>query len=435
MRKNIMKTTAVSAAAALVLAMTGCGGGGDGTPASSTTGTGYYLDNAVAGVDYVCGNQSGVTGIDGNFTFEVGKDCTFSLANTVLRKVNAANLINNVKIVENNITVATFLQSIDDDGDLNNGIQISTDVRKALSDAFKTEGIKGVPYGHKLDAIVSKLDQNVTNFGGFVHTEAEAEAHVKNTQTNVVKEMLAGKKFYIAGQSTQNKTDIWGGPATFSADMQQINFTAAYGKDKGTTDNSVISSIDGNKIVWSDGTATTVDGQNKDYILFTDYDTNGQVEGQTRLYYSQANADAYMKKIMPAAPQPTAPTPTAPAAGSGSTTPTAPAAGSGNTTPTPKKTLPDVSGADAIIVYSNIRSDVANQLLSAFKNYSGFTSANLSTSVSCKDFGFNGNVVSSQNAYGSEIDSYVNGSKACIEADFSHSTVSGSSTVVAHYNY
>ncbi len=402
-------------AGALSMGLVGCGSGGGGSSASSNTGTGYYLDNAVTGVDYVCGNQSGVTGVDGNFTFEVGKDCTFSLADTVLRKVKGENLVNNVKIVENNITVATFLQSIDDDGDLNNGIQISTDVRKALADTFKTEGIKGIPYGNKLDTIISKLDQNVTNFGGFVHTEAEAEAHVKNTQTNVVKEMLAGKKFYIAGQSTQNKTDIWGGPATFSADMQQVDSTEAYGKDKGTTDNSVISSIDGNKIVWSDGTYAVIDSQNKDYILLTEYNSNGQVEGYTRLYYSQANADAYMKKIMPVAPQPTTPTPTTPAAGSGSTTPTT------------NSTLPDVSGYKSITIYKNITANIdTNDIINSLGGGTKLLQ-NIPEQTSCADFGFTGNPISELVSAGTTFKQYMSASfTQCTELDFSQSSSSGS---------
>ena len=109
-----MKKTSlvISSVAVIALSLAGCGGGSGSstTPQTATTGTGYYVDSAVAGVNYTCGSQTGTTDKDGKFTFEKGQDCTFELAGITLKKVPADNLADNTKVVENNVSVARFLQ-------------------------------------------------------------------------------------------------------------------------------------------------------------------------------------------------------------------------------------------------------------------------------------------------------------------------------------
>ncbi len=84
MTKKIMLTTIAMSA---VLALVGCGGGSDSSD-SSEVGTAYYIDSAVSGVNYTCGSQKGITGIDGAFDFELGKSCTFYLGDIELRSVD-----------------------------------------------------------------------------------------------------------------------------------------------------------------------------------------------------------------------------------------------------------------------------------------------------------------------------------------------------------
>lgn len=99
--------------------VSGCGGGSSDPEVD--TGTGYYTDSAVSGVHYTCGSKSGVIGVDGSFTFEVGKDCTFTLGDITLRSVDADNLQDKVKIVEDRVELARMLQTLDKDGNSNNG--------------------------------------------------------------------------------------------------------------------------------------------------------------------------------------------------------------------------------------------------------------------------------------------------------------------------
>ncbi len=200
------------------IVMGGCGGGsssdttttngsggasssansGDSSSQSASGGTGYYLDSAVAGVSYTCGSETGKTDNDGKFTFEKGKGCTFEVAGIPLRQVPADELVDNAKIVENNVTVARFLQSIDTDGDLSNGIQITDEILDVLTKALQEENIKTVPDSTaKLEAIVSHIEQEDSNFNGFVVTEEDAQQHLQSTQTSVLKDLIIGKTYYI----------------------------------------------------------------------------------------------------------------------------------------------------------------------------------------------------------------------------------------------
>ena len=109
----------------------GCGGGGGGS-ASVSTGQAFYVDSAVQGVDYNCGSQIGVTGSNGEFTFEVGQSCTFSLDTIKLRDVAADKLKDGKQIQETSIDTARVLQSLDKDNNPENGIDINTDRVKEI---------------------------------------------------------------------------------------------------------------------------------------------------------------------------------------------------------------------------------------------------------------------------------------------------------------
>ena len=83
-----------------MISLVGCGGGSSDTtdsvgtnPTPVATGTAYYVDSAVSGVNYKCGSQEGITGADGEFTFEVGASCTFYLGDIELRGVEAELLV------------------------------------------------------------------------------------------------------------------------------------------------------------------------------------------------------------------------------------------------------------------------------------------------------------------------------------------------------
>ncbi|SFV90202.1 Autotransporter adhesin [hydrothermal vent metagenome] len=178
MIKNITLSTMTTMA---LFAIIGCGGSGVSSD-NAKTGTGYYIDSAVEGVEYTCGNQTGITDKDGKFAFEEGKGCSFSLAGITLRKVKADKLANGQEVFEDNLTVAKLLQSIDADGNPDNGIQITDEVAKALKKSLEEEDCKGkFPQGDKLTEVVANVGHDVEHVSGDLRTDEEVREHWNRT--------------------------------------------------------------------------------------------------------------------------------------------------------------------------------------------------------------------------------------------------------------
>ena len=299
MKKQIVLSTLVAVS---IVSLIGCGGSGNrGSDGSSTTGTGYYVDSAVSGVDYICGSQNGSTGDDGKFTFEKGKDCTFSLAGIKLRETKADELSDKVKIVEDDVTVARFLQSIDFDGNASNGIQIKKEVLTALEQTVKEMKLKEIPKDDdNLTNIVNDLKNSVkvSDFKPEVKPVEEVEKHIQKTQDSVLKELLVGKTYYLpvvggSGDSQGNEindnhvetlkfeldghtlTDTWK-----NADGMSVTLQHNYSINNGILN---INGIDGDGEQFDININTLT--VHRDYISFS-----GDEDG--RFYFSKSKAEA-----------------------------------------------------------------------------------------------------------------------------------------------
>ena len=174
------KSITLSSIAIASLLLVGCGGGGSNSSPSATPsiGTGYYVDAAVQGVDYVCGSQSGITDVDGKFTFEQNQNCSFKIGNVLLREVNALNLQNGIRVLEDNADTARFLQTLDIDGDASNGIEIS--------DSAKQLNLTEIP---KDDALLRSIRDDIKasdkNYQGRVVTVQEVQEHLTQTRNEL----------------------------------------------------------------------------------------------------------------------------------------------------------------------------------------------------------------------------------------------------------
>lgn len=122
----------------------GCGGGGGGDSGSGTkndtnTGggaapvvlTGKFLDAAVGNIKYNTSTQSGMTDALGQFKYVANETVTFSVGNITLPPVTAGATITPLDLagttdIGNNtvLNILVFLQSLDDDGNPDNGINI-----------------------------------------------------------------------------------------------------------------------------------------------------------------------------------------------------------------------------------------------------------------------------------------------------------------------
>jgi len=288
------KLLGLSVVAALSIGLSGCGGGDSSS--STQTGVGYYVDSAVSGVHYQCGDQNGTTDAEGKFTFQKGEDCTFTLGDVVLKKVPSAELVNEAKIVENNVTVAAFLQTLDVDGNASNGIEITPDVVKAVATVLQTN--KEIPVTQSdLSEVFNTLKSDVKEYKGTVVDQVQAQKHLEKTQTDVTTALLAGRTFYVVHISDK---EHFIGKATFNSKMTENSW-------KGLVNDSDIEqdpiSVEGNKIVWpNDESYTVIKEQHEKYIIAADFNADGTNDGASYLFNSQSDAEAFYYKKFPKNP-------------------------------------------------------------------------------------------------------------------------------------
>jgi len=270
-----------------MIALVGCGGGSSdalnsaGTnPTSVATGTAYYIDSAVSGVNYTCGSTEGITGADGEFTFEVGVSCTFYLGDIELRSVGTELLADGGEVQETDIEIARILQSLDSDGNPDNGITINAEIVAAIEAAGIT----------KLPDTVAEMDEMlaiVETAGGTIVSEEDAAGHMLTT-------LLAGQTFYVVDEAEDGSKQVT--KLTFNEDLTSIEAISPE-----MTENWAIT-IEGSRLTFNgdtDGSYTiiTADSAN-DYIMFTDYNSDGSLDGMGhRLYSDKADAEAYFATL------------------------------------------------------------------------------------------------------------------------------------------
>ena len=145
--KKLLISSAVTA-----LILMGCGGGGS----SSSATTGYFVDSAVANADYDCtadGSYNKRTGPNGSFICTNMSQVRFRIGKLVLGDIHALHSdkhvfpqdlvgvardtgVNDARVV----AMAQLLQSLDSDGNPENGIVLSEERKMAIAEterAFK----------------------------------------------------------------------------------------------------------------------------------------------------------------------------------------------------------------------------------------------------------------------------------------------------------
>lgn len=182
-----MKKNVLSMAVACILSgamLTACGGGGDDNGGGSNGGgnngggtdtgskpqhTAVFLDSVVGGLNYQCGDYSSVTNAKGEFLFDDGDDCTFTLGNQRLGSVvlkAGSSLVTPYTLAgddkEKAIRIAALLQTLDSDSNPENGITLDKEQVEKLGiielgsdEAFNTSLIEGLKTAGLVKTVVS----------------------------------------------------------------------------------------------------------------------------------------------------------------------------------------------------------------------------------------------------------------------------------------
>ena len=136
--------------AVLATTLYACGGSGGSSSsdpvdnAQQAKAQGVFLDSSVAGLTYSSGALSGITDNNGSFEYEVGKEVIFSIGSITLGSALAADIITPLELVSDAadetdtqvVNMLRFLQTLDNDENLDNGIQITQTMRDLIIDTI-----------------------------------------------------------------------------------------------------------------------------------------------------------------------------------------------------------------------------------------------------------------------------------------------------------
>ncbi len=117
---------------------TGCGGG---SSAGKTPLSGTFTDSAVSGLTYQGDTLSGTTDTDGTFKYFIGDTVSFSIGTCALGAATGNDRLSPIDLVAGAVdgtdptvtNICVLLQTLDQDGDLNNGIRITTAIADIVS--------------------------------------------------------------------------------------------------------------------------------------------------------------------------------------------------------------------------------------------------------------------------------------------------------------
>jgi len=250
---------------------------------SGSNGIGHYVDSPVGGVDYLCGNNSGVTDKNGTFKFETNKGCEFKLGNIVLKKVPSDELFDGKTVIENNITIAQVLQSLDDDGNASNGITIKDDIKKKF---IKQINATVLPTNEaELSVALQNIDKNLVD-------RDKAKEHLIENTKKFIKKEFAGKTFYIVEEGKDDMMREY----TFDENVSSVKVISIKGSN---LNKKYDISLDKPNIL-KIGLPYKIDINKdikKNYIII-ESPSFGFAKGDNyRMYKSKAKAEAYLKSL------------------------------------------------------------------------------------------------------------------------------------------
>jgi hypothetical protein len=172
--------------------LVGCGGGSSSNAVGvaqqeAALKRGQFIDSAVSGVSYQTSKRSGTTDANGFFEYDIdGEPVTFSLGNTVLGSASSASVVHVFDVSSGAVMsqgnrgqrVAQLLQTLDEDGNPANGIQISATTTTTLlsQPQIDFEGA-AVNWQSNVSALAALTNKSVVS-------EASAIAHATSNLPN-----------------------------------------------------------------------------------------------------------------------------------------------------------------------------------------------------------------------------------------------------------
>jgi len=251
-----MKRKVILSAIALAF-LVGCGSsGGSSDSSSNVTLKGTFIDSPVQGLKYETSSGiSGITDENGTFTYKKGDNVTFEVGNVVLGSSLGNSIITPYDLANDTntaINIAYFLQNLDSDGNVSNGIQLPIDINISNVDFSNEQNITDT-----LNNIKSKF--NKYNFPNIT---------IENAKNNLMSDI--NDTVFLKVSDIVNK--VWYfvkiNPLSFVSDIIEMKFDLNSGRLKIKDDNE-----------W----------ENNDYIeKINDYVLKGEnVDENNKIYYAK----------------------------------------------------------------------------------------------------------------------------------------------------
>ncbi|PAU89409.1 hypothetical protein CK507_00565 [Pseudomonas sp. WN033] len=161
-----------------LLSLSGCLSSSSSSKSAPQMHTGTFVDSPVAGLDYQGSEtDAGQTDAQGQFSYREGETITFAIGDLELGSAVGANILTPLSITpeadsaddQRVVNMLILLQSLDADGDLNNGIQISEAIREHVSQ--NAEGIYFDQSPADFRASLATLVDELQQAGAFTDTD------------------------------------------------------------------------------------------------------------------------------------------------------------------------------------------------------------------------------------------------------------------------
>ncbi|MDH3326968.1 MAG: hypothetical protein OEM38_09665 [Gammaproteobacteria bacterium] len=183
-----MKKIFIGVIYVLSIMQTGCNDSDNGDP-QATLNTGIFIDSPVANLSYQTETQSGTTNSNGEFTYQDGETITFSIGALEFPVVTAADIITPITLAgstsvtdQKATNIARLLQSLDQDGNPDNGIAIPTNSANIASSVnFDLDSTSFENNSAVINLIANSGSSNTT-----LVAATAAQEHVTSTLDNLI---------------------------------------------------------------------------------------------------------------------------------------------------------------------------------------------------------------------------------------------------------
>jgi len=184
----------------VITALTSCGNSDSGNPVKTLL-PGYFIDSFVTGLRYETDSQIGTTDADGKFSYVDGEFVSFYVGNIFIGQAKAKSVMTPLDLVPNAIdetnpqvtNILRFVQTLDSNGDPNDGIDILAAARDtSLSATINFEqDITSFETDQALIDYLASLDQITGNTTTLV-SAAAAQNHFYSSVMSIYSRNYAG---------------------------------------------------------------------------------------------------------------------------------------------------------------------------------------------------------------------------------------------------